>query len=70
MNDAKSQPWYQLYDSAVVEVDPKQRIERVEAAEAAIHRRLRDLQHDSDHQEERQLMGDAQYTLAFLRRRP
>ena len=34
MNEAKSQPWYQLYASAVVEVDPKQLIERVVATEA------------------------------------
>jgi hypothetical protein len=68
MNEAKSQPWYQLYASALVELDPKQLIERVDDAEAAIHRRLRDLQYDSDHHEERQLTGDAQHTLAFLRR--
>jgi hypothetical protein len=39
-------------------------MERVDATEAAIHGRLRDLQHDSDHHEERQLMADAQHTLA------
>jgi len=70
MNEAKSQPWYQLYASAVVELDPKQLIERVVATEAAIHGRLQDLQYDSDHHEERQLMEDAQRTLAFLRRCP
>ena len=70
MDDAKSQPWYRLYAAAVVELDPKQLIERVDATEAAIHGRLRDLQYDSDHHEERQLMEDAQRTLAFLRRCP
>ena len=70
MNEAKSQPWYQLYASAVVEVDPKQLIERVDATEAAIRGRLQDLQYDSDHHEERQLMADAQHTLTFLRRCP
>ena len=70
MNEAKSQPWYQLYASAVVELDPKQLIERVDATEAAIRGRLRNLQYDSDHHEERQLMEDAQHTLAFLRRCP
>jgi hypothetical protein len=44
--------------------------ERVDAAEAAIHGRLRDLRYDSDHHEERQLMKDAQRTLSFLRRSP
>jgi hypothetical protein len=51
-------------------LDPKQLIERVDATEAAIHGRLRDLQYDSDHHEERRLMEDAQRTLAFLRRCP
>jgi hypothetical protein len=68
MDEAKSQPWYQLYAAAVVELDPKQLTERVDATEAAIHGRLRDLRYDSDHHEERQLMEDAQHTLAFLRR--
>ena len=70
MNEGKSQPWYRLYTSAVLDLDPKQFIERVDAREAAIHGRLRDLQSDSDHHEERQLMEDAQRTLEFLRRSP
>jgi hypothetical protein len=70
MNDCETQPWYQLYASAVVELDPKQLIGRVNATEAAIHGRLRELQYDSDHHEERQFMEDAQRTLAFLRRCP
>ena len=68
MNEGKSQPWYRLYASAVLELDPKQLIERVDASEEAIHGRLRDLQYDSNHHEERQLMADAQHTLALLRR--
>jgi hypothetical protein len=70
MNTAQAQPWYQLYASAIVELDPEQLIKRVNATEAAINGRLRDLQYDSDHHEERQTMGDAQRTLAFLRRYP
>jgi hypothetical protein len=70
MNVGKSQPWYRLYASAVLELEPKQVIERVDAAEAGIHGRLRDLQYDSDHHEERQLIEDAQRTLSFLRRCP
>ena len=70
MNEGKSQPWYGLYASAVLELEPKQVIERVDAAEAAIHGRLRDLQYDSDHHEERQLIVDAQRSLSFLRRCP
>ena len=67
MNKGKSQRWYQIFTAAVVESDRKQLIQRVDAAAAAIDGRLRDLQHDSDHHEERQLMGDAQLTLEFLR---
>jgi hypothetical protein len=70
LDEAKSQSWYQLSAAAVIEFNPKQLIDRVDAAEAAIHGRLRDLQYDSDHHEERQLMKDIQRTLAFLRRRP
>ena len=70
MDEAKSQSWYQLCAAAVMELDPQQLIERVAVAEAAIQARLRDLQHDSDHHEERQRMKDAQRTLAFLRRCP
>ena len=70
MNEAESQRWYQLYASALVELDPNHLIERVETTEAAIHRRLRDLQYDSDHHEERQLLADAQHSLAVLRRGP
>ena len=70
MNESESQPWYQRYASAVVELDPERLTERVNATEAAIHSRLRDLQDDSDHHEERQLMEDALRTLDFLRRCP
>ena len=70
VNETESQPWYQLYASAVVELDLERLIERVNATEAAIHSRLRDLQYDSNHHEERQLMEDALRTLNFLRRCP
>jgi chemotaxis regulatin CheY-phosphate phosphatase CheZ len=69
MTDAKSQHWYRLYASAAAELDRNRLIERVDATEAAIYGRLRALQYDSDHQEERQLIADAQDFLAFLRRR-
>ena len=70
MIEGKSLPWFDLYASAALEAEPERLIERVDAAEAAIHGRLRDLQYDSDHHEERQLMKDAQRTLSFLRRCP
>jgi hypothetical protein len=68
MNQASSQRWYQLYASAIVELDALQLIERLNATEAAIDGRLHDLRFDSDDHEERQLMSDAQRTLALLRR--
>jgi hypothetical protein len=70
MNTATAQPWYQLYASAIVELDPKQLIERIESTQAAIRGRLLDLQYDSDHHEERKMMCDAERTLKFLRRYP
>lgn len=39
MNVATSQLWYQLYASAIVELDRKQLIERVDATETAIQGR-------------------------------
>jgi hypothetical protein len=53
VNDGKSQPWYRLYASAVLELEKKDVSKQVDAAEAAIHGRLQDLQNDSDHHEER-----------------
>jgi hypothetical protein len=70
MIEGKSLPWFDLYASAVLERQPERLLERVKAAEAAIHGRLRDLQYDSDHHEERQMIEDAQCTLSFLRRCP
>jgi len=42
-------------------------IERVDAAEAASHGRLLDLQYDSGHHDERQLIEHAQCTLEKIR---
>ena len=70
MNEAKSQPWFNLYNAALLELNPKRLTERVDAAEMAIHGRLRDLQHDSNHHEERKLIVDAERNLSFLRCSP
>lgn len=70
MDQIQFQSWYQLCSAAVIELEPKLLIERVDAAEAAIQGRLRDLQFDSNHHKERQLMEDALRTLRFLRHRP
>ena len=70
MNIGKSQTWFELYSSAVLESDPDLLNKRVDAAEAAILGRLEDLRYDSDHHEERQLIDGARRTLSFLRRCP
>ena len=70
VNEGKSQPWFELYSSAVLEVDPDLLNKRVDVAEAAIRGRLEDLRYDSDHHEERHLMEGARRTLSFLRRCP
>ena len=59
------EPWFELYASAVLEWEPECTIERVDGADAAIPARLRYLQYDGDHHEERQLMKDAERTLSF-----
>jgi hypothetical protein len=65
MSEAKSQPWFQLYASALVEFDPKQLIERVDATKPAIRGRVRDLQYDSDHHESGNLWRTRKHTLRF-----
>jgi hypothetical protein len=70
MIKAECELWFELYASAVLELEPERAIERVDTADAAIQARLRYLQYDSDHHEERQLMKDAERTLSFLRRCP
>jgi len=48
-------------------LNPKKLVKLADATDKAIQSRLRDLQYDSDHHEERRIMGNAQRTLAFLR---
>jgi hypothetical protein len=44
MINAKCEPWFELYTSAVLESESERSIELVDAAEAAIQARLRYLQ--------------------------
>jgi hypothetical protein len=67
MNETIFQPWYDLYSIAIFELNPIKLIQLAEATDKAIQSRLRDLQLDSAHYEERRIMGNAQRTLAFLR---
>jgi hypothetical protein len=48
-----SNGWEKLYTEALLEVDSNKVPARIAAAREAIARRLRDLEHDSDHHEER-----------------
>jgi hypothetical protein len=70
MNDAtediKSQAWYQLFASAMLELDPARFKELADAAETAMSDRLEELQPSTDHQEERDMIADARKQLATL----
>jgi hypothetical protein len=48
-----SNGWEKLYPEALLEVDSNKVPARIAAAREAIAGRLRDLEHDSDHHEER-----------------
>jgi len=61
--------WQNEYEAALVELDDKVLQERIDAAEAAIYRRLQQLSQDSNHHTERQVINDALASLASLRNR-
>lgn len=60
--------WQKEYQAAVIEVDPTKLGECIEAAEAAINMRLRQLSQDSDHDTERHVIEDALASLRVLKR--
>ena len=61
--------WQKEYQAALLEVDPAKLGSRIEAAEAAIDRRLQQLSQNSDHHVERQVIEDALRSLRFLKRK-
>jgi len=61
--------WQNEYEAALVELDNNVIQERIDAAEAAIYRRLQELSQDSDHHTERHVINDALTSLASLRNR-
>jgi hypothetical protein len=61
--------WQNEYQAALIEVDPAKLGERIEAAEAAIYRRLQQLSQNSDHHTERQVIEDALRSLRFLKKK-
>jgi len=60
--------WQHEYQEALVEVDSDKLKGRVEAAEAAIYRRLQHLSQNSDDFAERQVIEDALHALRVLKR--
>jgi len=61
--------WQNEYEAALVELDNNVLQERIDAAEAAIDRRLQQLSQDSNHHTERHIINDALASLASLRLR-
>ena len=59
--------WQNEYEAALLELDNKVLQELIDAAEAAIHRRLQQLSQDSNHHTERHVINDALASLANLR---
>ena len=59
--------WQNEYEAALVELDNNLLQERIDAAEAAIYRRLQQLSQDSNHHTERHVINDALASLAGLR---
>jgi hypothetical protein len=60
--------WQPEYKAALLELDPKKLLERVQAAEAAVFNRLQELAHSDnpDHKAERQTIQDALANLRVL----
>ena len=64
------QRWNELYEAAILELDPRELIECIRAAEQAIRERLLALEREpsAGTSDERQFMYDALQTLSNLRR--
>ena len=66
MSPMNNEGWEEVYRFAVLEVDGRKMPERISAARDAIRGRLRDLQGDSDHHEERDRLEYALNALKVL----
>jgi hypothetical protein len=60
--------WQRPYLDALLEIDPKKLVERVEEAEVAIFKRLQQLNQSQDGQAERQVIQGAISALKILKR--
>lgn len=58
--------WERLFQEVLLEHRPKDRHAKIQAAEAAIYRRLQALEHNSNDQSERQVIADAVSVLRTL----
>jgi hypothetical protein len=69
MNEApNSKDWLELFHAARLETDEKKRLDRIEAAQKAIHQRVLELaQENYDSMEERWLIDVALINLRWLR---
>jgi hypothetical protein len=61
--------WQKDYQDALIEVDRSKLGQRIEAAEAAINRRLQELSQNSNHHTERRVIEDALRSLRFLKKK-
>ena len=61
-----NQKWEEVYKFAVLEVDGRKMPERISAARDAVSARLREMEGDSDHHEERDRLGHALNALKVL----
>jgi hypothetical protein len=60
--------WQPEFQEAVVEVDRKKLIEKIQKFETAVFVRLQELKSSSDHHAEREAIADAASTIAALKK--
>jgi hypothetical protein len=65
---SEDKPWFEVYKTAMLELDPQKLPERIVAAKEAVRLRLKDIEGDSDHHAERQQIEDALNSLRILER--
>jgi hypothetical protein len=65
---AEDKPWFRACRVAILELDPQKLPGRILTAKEAVHLRLKDIQHDTDHHAERQQIENALNSLRMLER--
>lgn len=64
----EDKPWFEVYKAAVLELEPEKLPGRIVEAKEAVQMRLKDIQGDTDHREERHQIEDALNNLRTLER--